>query len=80
MNLAYHGARARDQNFKVALELDRNLAPLEVVTQDVSRVLLNHISNGFYAVTERGREAEEIFRPTLKVTTRVWRSRRDSNT
>ena len=49
LNLAYHGARAQDQDFKVSLELDldRNLAPIEVVSQDVSRVLLNLISNGF---------------------------------
>jgi signal transduction histidine kinase len=70
LNLAYHGARAQDQDFKVALELDldRNLAPIEIVSQDMSRVLL--ISNGFYAVTERGHKGEGIFRPTLKVATR----------
>ena len=72
MNLAYHGARAQDQDFKVSLELDldRNLEPIEVVSQDVSRVLLNIISNGFYAVTRRGRKGDGTYRPTLKVTTR----------
>jgi two-component system NtrC family sensor kinase len=70
-NLAYHGARAQDQDFKVTLELDldRNLAPIEVVSQDVSRVLLNLISNGFYAVTKRGGESTRAFRPTLKIAT-----------
>jgi len=74
MNLAYHGARAQDQDFKVALELDldRDLAPIEVVSEDVSRVLLNLISNGFYAVTERGREGEGAFRPLLKIVTREF--------
>ena len=74
LNLAYHGARAQDQNFKVTLELDldRNLAPIEVVSQDVSRVLLNIVSNGFYAVTRRGREGDGTYRPTLKVTTREF--------
>src|ERR1700730_16276470 len=69
LNLAYHGARAQDQDFKVSLELDldRNLAPIEVVSQDVSRVLLNLISNGFYAVTERGRAGDGAFRPLLKI-------------
>jgi signal transduction histidine kinase len=74
VNLAYHGARAQDQDFKVTLELDldRNLAPIEIVSQDVSRVLLNIISNGFYAVTRRGREGDGTYRPTLKVTTREF--------
>jgi two-component system, NtrC family, sensor kinase len=73
-NLAYHGARAQDQDFKVALELDldRNLAPIEVVSQDVNRVLLNLISNGFYAVAKRGREGNGAFRPTLKIATREF--------
>jgi signal transduction histidine kinase len=71
LNLAYHGARAQDQNFNVTLELDldRNLAPIDVVPQDVSRVLLNVISNGFYAVTKRGREGDAAFRPLLKIAT-----------
>jgi signal transduction histidine kinase len=74
LNLAYHGARAQDQDFKVMLELDldRNLAPIEVVPQDVSRVLLNLISNGFYAVTERGRAGNSAFRPVLKIATREF--------
>jgi PAS domain S-box-containing protein len=74
LNLAYHGARAQDRDFKVTLELDldRNLAPIEVVSQDVSRVLLNLISNGFYAVTKRGREGDGAFRPLLKIATREF--------
>ena len=72
LKLAYHGARAQDQDFKITLELDldRNLAPIEVVSQDVGRVLLNLISNGFYAVTKRGLEADPAFRPHLKIATR----------
>jgi len=74
LNLAYHGARAQDQNFKVALELDLDskLAPIEVVSQDVSRVLLNLISNGFYAVTRRSREVDGAFRPELRIATREF--------
>jgi two-component system, NtrC family, sensor kinase len=72
LKLAYHGARAQNQDFKITLELDldRNLAPIEIVSQDVSRVLLNLISNGFYAVTKRGLEADPAFRPHLKIATR----------
>jgi len=73
LNLAYHGARAQDQNFNITLErdLDRNIAPIELVPQDITRVLLNLFGNGFYAATKRSREASgAAFRPALKVATR----------
>jgi signal transduction histidine kinase len=72
LNLAYHGARAQDPNFNVTLErdLDLNLAPVDVVPQELTRVLLNLISNGFYAADKRSREGDGAQRPELKVTTR----------
>jgi signal transduction histidine kinase len=73
LNLAYHGARAQDQNFNITLErdLDFSIAPIELVPQDVTRVFLNLFGNGFYAADKRGKEADEkTFRPTLRVTTR----------
>jgi signal transduction histidine kinase/HAMP domain-containing protein len=73
LNLAYHGARAQDQNFNIALErdLDRNMVPIELVPQEVTRVLLNLFGNGFYAANKRCREANDRdFAPNLKVTTR----------
>ena len=72
LNLAYHGARAQDQSFNITLERDfgEGIAPIEVNPQDMTRVLLNLFSNGFYAVTRRVRNAEDAgFMPTLKVTT-----------
>jgi two-component system, NtrC family, sensor kinase len=73
LNLAYHGARAQDPKFDIALEhdLDRNLAPVDVVPQELTRVLLNLIGNGFYAANKRSREGNGAYRPALKVTTRV---------
>jgi signal transduction histidine kinase len=72
LNLAYHGARARDQNFNITLErdLDRRIAPLELVPQDLTRVFLNLFGNGFYAAERRPRETGDGFHPVLKVTTR----------
>ena len=73
LNLAYHGARAQDQNFNITLErdLDVAIAPIELVPQDITRVLLNLIGNGFYAAAKRQRDgAEPDFRPTLNVVTR----------
>jgi len=65
LNLAYHGARAQDQSFNITMErhLDRQLAPIEVVPQDITRVLLNLISNGFYAAAKQSRDANGAFRP-----------------
>jgi len=72
LNLAYHGARAQDQNFNIALEreLDSSIGPIEMVPQDIMRVFLNLFGNGFYAADKRRREAGDGFRPALKVTTR----------
>src|ERR1700730_15679447 len=72
LNLAYHGARAQDQNFNITLEreLDRSIAPIELVPQDVTRVLLNLFGNGFYAAAKRREASDAAFRPALKVTTR----------
>jgi signal transduction histidine kinase len=73
LNLAYHGARAQNQNFNIALE--RHYAPLlkpiEVAPQEITRVFLNLIGNGFYAATKRAREnGGRSFQPTLTVATR----------
>jgi signal transduction histidine kinase len=73
LNLAYHGARAQDQNFNITLErdFDRSIAPLEVAPQDITRVFLNLFGNGFYAANKRQRDSDDPeFRPVLKVTTR----------
>jgi PAS domain S-box-containing protein len=74
LNLAYHGARAQDPNFDIALEhdLDSNLAPVDVVPQELTRVLLNLIGNGFYAANKRSSESDGGYRPALKVTTREF--------
>jgi GAF domain-containing protein/nitrogen-specific signal transduction histidine kinase len=72
LNLAYHGARAQDQSFNITLERDfgDGIAPIEVNPQDITRVLLNLFSNGFYAANKRARNgAAAGFAPTLKVIT-----------
>jgi signal transduction histidine kinase len=73
LNLAYYGARAQDQNFNIALEreYEKGLAEIEIVPQEVNRVFINLIGNGFYAATKRQQETGEAsFRPMLKVATR----------
>jgi signal transduction histidine kinase len=73
LNLAYHGARARDQSFNVALQrdFDEGITPITLVPQDVTRVLLNVFGNGFYAARRRQcMEATPDFEPTLRAATR----------
>jgi PAS domain S-box-containing protein len=72
LNLAFHGARAQDQGFNITMEreFDRNLPLTEVVPQDMTRVFLNLIGNGFYAATKRKQQGDAAFRPVLKVSTR----------
>jgi two-component system NtrC family sensor kinase len=73
LNLAYHGARAQDQNFNITIEraYGENIAPIALVPQDMTRVFLNLFGNAFYAANKRRRETSDgEFRPTLTVTTR----------
>ncbi|HEY2538482.1 MAG TPA: PAS-domain containing protein [Stellaceae bacterium] len=72
LNLAYHGARARDQSFEIVLErdFDRDARPVELVPQDMTRVLLNLIGNGFYAATTKRRAAQNGKPSVLRVATR----------
>ncbi len=63
LTLAYHGARARDQNFNITMEREfaPDLAPIEVVPQDLTRVFLNLIGNGFYAANKRRQQVVRGF-------------------
>jgi GAF domain-containing protein len=73
LNLAYHGARAEKQGFKIIMEraLDPAAGQADVFPQDITRVLLNLISNGFYAATKRRAEADgDGYEPTLVASTR----------
>jgi GAF domain-containing protein len=72
LNLAYHGARAEKQGFNVTLErsFDPAAGQADVFPQDITRVLLNLISNGFYATRKRKAEAGDGYEPTLVASTR----------
>jgi signal transduction histidine kinase len=72
LNLAYHGARAEKSGFNITLE--RNLDPsagiIDLYPQEITRVLLNLISNGFYAASKRNEIGDEGFEPSLTATTK----------
>ena len=73
LNLAYHGARAEKQGFTITLErsLDPAAGAADVFPQDITRALLNLISNGFYAATKRKAETNGgDYEPTLAAATK----------
>ena len=73
LNLAYHGARAEKQGFNITLErsFDPAAGEVDLFPQEITRVLLNLISNGFYAATKRKAEANGGgYEPTLAATTK----------
>ena len=73
LNLAYHGARAEKQGFNITLErsFDPAAGEVDLFPQEITRVLLNLISNGFYAATKRKAEANGgDYEPTLAATTK----------
>ncbi|MDO7845276.1 ATP-binding protein [Hymenobacter sp. M29] len=72
LRLAYHGLRAKDKTFNATLkpDFDPALPPVEVIAQDLGRVLLNLLTNAFYAVKQRQQRAEPGYAPTVSVSTR----------
>jgi signal transduction histidine kinase len=72
LNLAYHGARAEKAGFNITLhrDLDPTVGMADVFPQEITRVMLNLISNGFYATAKRKVEAGDGFEPMLFATTK----------
>jgi signal transduction histidine kinase len=73
LNLAYHGARAEKQGFNISLErsFDPAAGEVDVFPQEITRVLLNLIANGFYAATKRKAETgDDSYEPTLAAVTK----------
>ena len=73
LNLAYHGARAEKPGFNITLKrsFDPNAGEVDVFPQEITRALLNLISNGFYAATKRAGKADsDGYEPTLAAATK----------
>jgi two-component system NtrC family sensor kinase len=72
LNLAYHGARAEKAGFNITMlrDLDPSVGMVDVYPQEITRVLLNLISNGFYAAAKRKAEAGDGLEPMLSATTK----------
>jgi len=77
LRLAYHGLRAKDKSFNVAMktDFDENIGDINIIPQDIGRVILNLITNAFYAVDERKKStnagsSEKEYKPTVSVSTK----------
>jgi two-component system, NtrC family, sensor kinase len=72
LNLAYHGARAEKAGFEITMQRNFDTATgiADVYPQEITRALLNLISNAFYAATRRATEAGDDFKPVLSAATR----------
>ncbi|MEH2182206.1 trifunctional serine/threonine-protein kinase/ATP-binding protein/sensor histidine kinase [Nostoc sp.] len=72
INLVYHGMRAKQPSFEIAIvkNYDDYLAKVNVVPQDISRAFINIINNACYALTEKTKEVDEGFLPMLSISTK----------
>ncbi len=72
LRLAYHGLRAKDKSFnsKMETDFDPALPNIELVPQDIGRVILNLITNAFYAVNEKAKQGIAGYEPTVSVSTK----------
>ncbi len=71
LRLAYHGLRAKDKSFNAKFEthFDNNIEKINVIPQDIGRVILNLINNAFYTVTEKKKKNDNGYEPTVTITT-----------
>ncbi len=76
LRLAYHGLRAKDKDFNASMEthFDLKLPKIDIIQQDIGRVLLNLINNAFYVVNERSKKEEAGYEPKVTITTQQMSS------
>lgn len=72
VRLCYHGLRAKDKSFnsKLITEFDKSIGKLNIVPQDIGRVILNILTNAFYAVNEKKLSSVVDYEPTVYVSTK----------
>ena len=72
LRLAYHGLRAKDKSFNATMktDFDPGIGKVNVIPQDIGRVILNLITNAFYAVTEQRKSQPDNYEPTVSVSTK----------
>ncbi len=71
LRLAYHGLRAKDKSFNATMktDYDETIGHINIIPQDIGRVILNLITNAFYVVTEKKKNSDDEYEPTVTVST-----------
>jgi two-component system NtrC family sensor kinase len=72
LRLSYHGMKAKDKSFNATLKTDfeENIVKIDIIPQDIGRVLLNLYNNAFYAVSEKKKQGGGSYEPTVSVSTK----------
>lgn len=72
LRLAYHGLRAKDKSFNAIMktDFDEDIEKVNIISQDIGRVVLNLITNAFYSVAEKKKQLQNNYEPTVTVSTR----------
>jgi signal transduction histidine kinase len=72
LRLAYHGLRAKDKDFNSTMktDFDESIGKINIIPQDIGRVILNLITNAFYAVNEKKQQLGDGYEPMVTVSTR----------
>jgi signal transduction histidine kinase len=72
LRLAYHGLRAKDIDFNATMktDFDESIDKIKIIPQDIGRVILNLITNAFYAVNEKSKQGIADYEPTVSVVTK----------
>ena len=72
LRLSFHGLRAKDKSFNATIktDFDESIGKINTVPQDIGRVILNLLTNAFYAVNEKNKSAIENYEPTVSLTTK----------
>ncbi len=80
LRLAYHGLRAKDKSFNAALktDYDETIGDINIIPQDIGKVILNLITNAFYAADEKKKSGIEGYEPTVSVSTKKRNEKSDS--
>ena len=72
LRLAYHGLRAKDKSFnaKFETEFDKSIGKINIIPQDIGRVIMNLITNAFYAVNEKKKKGTDNYEPSVSISTK----------
>jgi signal transduction histidine kinase len=72
LRLCYHGLRAKDKSFNATMttDFDDSIGNINIIPQDIGRVILNLLTNAFYVVNEKKKEQPEGYEPTVSVSTK----------